>query len=56
MACGLVQILVLAVGGGVLLRHPCNKSAAWALVVFAIGSLLCVFVDNRLDFLTWMID
>ena len=56
MACGLVQILVLAVGGGVLLRHPDCRPAAWALVAFAAGSLLCVLVDNRLDFLTWVMD
>ena len=54
--CGFVQIVVLAVGGGTLLRHPSSRSAAWAMVAFAAAATLCVAVEIRLDFVGWMLD
>ena len=56
LSCGFLQILVLAVGGGVLLKHPACRSAAWALVVYAASTLACLLVERQLDFAAWFFD
>ena len=54
LACGLVQVLVLCIGLGLLLRHPASRAAAWAMVAFAAASLLCA-AASQFDSLTWLL-